>query len=400
MATDNDEGENGQIVYSLYTKNIQSGSTSTSNYFAINRNTGWIYVTKPLDFESQELHELVVIGRDQGAQPLETSAFVSIRVIDVNDNQPTINLLFLTENSKPEIWEDAKVGDLIARVSVNDADAVESFNNHRHRSSSSSLSSSPSNNKRHQSNRLSVSLLGANDEFGLRTQDQIVYLILITGKLDREKRAKYSLTVMVTDKGVPPLNTTTTFELDILDVNDNAPYFESGVYHTTLPEAVDIGSSVFQMSAIDLDSDSMLSYAFVVPRNGYEDNTSDTVNSEFESSNADLFSTASHSDSYFIDYFNQHNTTHRLTSHTNWFSIDRRSGLIVTRTQVDCEAEPEPRLTVLVTDSVPFLNTIRREHNVNVGNSKSVSSFNGFIATAILIIAISDVSYAFYIINN
>ncbi|KAI2811046.1 calcium ion binding, partial [Blomia tropicalis] len=397
IATDNDQGENGQIEYSLHMKNgkngvqmssssLSSSSLSSNNYFAINHSTGLIYVSRPLDFEAQELHELVVIARDQGAQPLETSAFVSIRVTDVNDNQPTINLLFLTENSKPEISEDAKIGDLVARVSVNDADHSDSFGS-RYRSSLSST------NKRHShTNRLSVSLFGANEQFSLRTQDQIIYLIVVTGKLDRERRSKYSLTVVVTDKGSPPLNTSTTFELEVIDVNDNAPSFDSSIYHTTLPEATDIGSSVFQMKATDLDSDSILTYAFIVPKNGFEYVDDDIVSGQRESM---LLSTGDESmdESFFINYFNRHNSTHRLSTRTNWFSIDRRSGLIVTRTQVDCEADSEPKLTVLVTDSVPF-QTLRRkdENRLPTTTTSTSTSFNGFTATATLVIAISDIN--------
>jgi len=241
-ATDNDQGENGLISYSIHSKN--SAMSSLSTYFGINKNTGWIFVAKPLDFESKEIHELVVIARDSGAQPLETSAYVSIRVTDVNDNQPTISLLFLTENAKPEIPENAKIGDLVARISVNDAD-------------SSDLPVGSESNGEAISG-LTVTLSGNEGSFGLTTQDTIIYLIVVTGPLDREKRSKYTLNVIVTDQGSPPLNTTSSFELEITDINDNPPYFETDTYHVTLPEAADIGSSVFRIKAIDPDSDSQI----------------------------------------------------------------------------------------------------------------------------------------------
>lgn len=418
-ATDSDQAENGQVLYSLYAKNAQSGGTSPSAYFAVDRSTGWITVTKALDFEAHELHELVVIARDQGAQPLETSALVSIRTTDVNDNQPTISLLFLTETSKAEVAEDAREGDLIARVSVSDADASDLFSGnqqlqqhqqqHRHRSSHSFSSKS----RQSSANRLSVSLLGAGNEFGLRTQDHIVYLIVVTGRLDRERKAKYSLTVLVTGGSgtisSPSLNTSTTFELEVLDVNDNAPKFDAPTYTATLPEAADIGSSVFQMTATDADSDAFLTYAFLVPRQNSVD--SDTVTSDSESSADD--ESSSTSSTFFLSYFNRHNRTHRLVSHTNWFAIDRRTGLIVTRTQVDCEADSEPHLTVLVTDSVPEddrrFTKLAQQRNSGQGqgqlaksssssstSSSSLPPYNGFTATATLVVAISDVSPLFY----
>lgn len=203
-ATDSDLGANGLVTYSLRSKNSAMASSMSLAYFGINKNTGWIYVARPLDFESKEIYELVVVAKDSGAQPLETSAFISIRVIDVNDNQPTISLLFLTENAKPEIPEDAKIGDLVARISVNDPDTTDG---------------SLEGQNVHVAPGLSVSLSNSGGKFGLTTQDSVIYLIVVTDKLDRETTTKYFLTVTATDQGNPPLNATKTFELTIRDIS-------------------------------------------------------------------------------------------------------------------------------------------------------------------------------------
>lgn len=316
-ATDNDQGDNGLITYSLHSKNSAGSTANSLPYFSINKHTGWIFVARPLDFESKEIHELVVIAKDSGAQPLETSAFVSIRVTDINDNQPTISLLFLTENAKREIPENARIGDLVARISVNDADSSES--------------SLPSEANSGNSHALSVSLSGSDGNFGLTTQDSIIYLIVVTGPLDRETKSKYTITVIVTDQGTPPLNTTHTFDLEITDINDNPPYFESETYHVTLPEGADIGSSVFQMKAIDPDNDSILTYSFL----DKNENSNNAV----------------------------------------WFTIDSRSGLITTQSQVDCETDPTPKLIIVASDQ----------------NSPNTLSKSGFSASATLVVSISDV---------
>lgn len=39
-----------------------------------------------------------------------------------------------------------------------------------------------------------------------------------------------------------------------LDVNDNVPFFMSSTYEATVPEGAEIGTSVAQVSATDLDS--------------------------------------------------------------------------------------------------------------------------------------------------
>ena len=341
-----------------------SNSMDSSSYFAINRHTGWIYIVKPLDYESQDLHELVIIARDQGVQPLETSAFVSIRVTDINDNQPTVNMLYLTSNSKPEISENARIGDLVARISVNDADLHAT-------SHSSSFMKKSSSSKRYSSyNGLSVSLFGApNGEFGLKTADQIVYLIVVTGKLDREQRSKYQLTVIVSDKGYPPQNTSTTFELEVLDVNDNPPYFDQQIYHQTLMETADIGSNVFQMKANDLDSDSILTYGFLISKNNTNNNNDNNDDDD---------------EMIYFQKFNQQNQTHQITMKTKWFQIDYRSGLITTRSLIDCEIDPEPILTIIVSDSLTT--TTNKDPN---------SIELGFQTTTKLIISINDVSFWF-----
>lgn len=38
------------------------------------------------------------------------------------------------------------------------------------------------------------------------------------------------------------------------DVNDNVPFFLSSTYEATVPEGAEIGTSVAQVSATDLDS--------------------------------------------------------------------------------------------------------------------------------------------------
>lgn len=91
FATDIDEGPNGQVTYSINRRQSDKDSV-----FRIDRNTGIIYVNGPLDFETKEVYELVVVARDSGIQALETTVFVTIRVLDLNDNQMEINISFFS----------------------------------------------------------------------------------------------------------------------------------------------------------------------------------------------------------------------------------------------------------------------------------------------------------------
>ncbi|XP_049764142.1 protein dachsous-like isoform X2 [Schistocerca cancellata] len=278
FATDTDAGENGRVEYS-----INRRQSDREGMFRIDQATGLVAVNRPLDFETKELHELVVVAKDRGEQPLETTAFVSIRVTDVNDNQPTINVIFLSDDATPKISESAQPGEFVARISVNDPDSKTEYSN------------------------VNVTLQGGDGKFGLATRDNIIYLVIVSQPLDRELQPNYTLSVIATDQGDPPLHASRTFHLLVTDINDNAPEFERAVYYANVLEVADPGTSVLQVRAQDRDEgdNSALSYSIA--------DTPET--------------------------------------HSGWFQIDARSGLVTTRAHIDCETDPVPQLTVVASDN-------------------------------------------------
>ncbi|XP_056645229.1 protein dachsous-like [Diorhabda sublineata] len=277
-ATDADADENAQIEYF-----INRRQSDKDNMFRIDSSTGLIHVNKPLDFELKELHELVIVAKDHGLQPQETTAFVSIKVTDVNDNQPTINVIFLSDDATPKISESAQPGEFVARISVHDPDSKTDYSD------------------------VNVTLSGGDGHFGLTTRDNIIYLVIVSLPLDRELKPNYTLNVEATDNGNPPLRATRTIDLQVTDINDNAPEFDQDVYKANVMEVSDPGTSVLQVIAVDKDegNNSAISYSLL--------DTPDT--------------------------------------HSGWFRIDARSGLVTTRTHVDCETDPVPKLIVVATDN-------------------------------------------------
>lgn len=284
-ATDIDDNDNGKVEY--YINRRQS---DRDMMFRIDSKTGLILVNKPLDFETKELHELVIVAKDNGDLPLETTAFVTIRVLNINDNQPVIDVIFLSDDATPKISEDAQPGEFVARISVNDPDSKTKYSN------------------------VNVSLSGGEGHFGLTTRDNIIYLMIVSLPLDRELKANYTLNVVATDTGAPPLHASKTIYLRITDINDNPPIFEKQSYYANIMEVADPGTSVIQITAVDKDegNNSIISYSL--------QDTPET--------------------------------------HSQWFQIDRFSGLITTQTHIDCETEPVPKLTILATDNgVPPLSS-------------------------------------------
>lgn len=74
--------------------------------------------------------------------------------------------------------------------------------------------------------------------------------------LDRESKAKYTLTVKAQDQGVPPLTSSVTLDINVLDLNDNSPVFPSSSYSVEVSEDALEGSLVLEVSASDKDEGS------------------------------------------------------------------------------------------------------------------------------------------------
>uniref|UniRef100_A0A8D0L0G0 Cadherin domain-containing protein n=1 Tax=Strix occidentalis caurina TaxID=311401 RepID=A0A8D0L0G0_STROC len=190
-ARDLDSGTNGEIAYSI----VQN---SEENPFVIDPVSGEIRLTKPLDFEAAETHELSVRATDGGG--LSAICKVLVEVVDVNDNAPE---LVVSSFSSP-LPENVLPGTVVALFAVKDRDA------------------------------------GANGKISCALEDQLsfslrpayknYYELVTVSVLDREETARYILTVIAADAGSPPLTTTQTFTVDISDVNDNVPVFNQTSY--------------------------------------------------------------------------------------------------------------------------------------------------------------------------
>uniref|UniRef100_A0A671WN05 Protocadherin-16 n=1 Tax=Sparus aurata TaxID=8175 RepID=A0A671WN05_SPAAU len=223
FATDEDDGDNGLVLYE-----INRRQSDPDRYFVMDVKSGVITLNRPLDYELKRVHELVVQARDNASQPEVTNAFVTIHVRDYNDNQPTMTIIFLSEDGSPRISEGAQPGQYVARISVTDPDYGEYAN-------------------------VNVSLEGGDGKFALTTKDSIIYLIYVDQVLDREERDSYDLRVMATDSGTPPLRAESSFTIQVTDINDNPPLFDQQAYRQTIPEVVYPGSFVLQVTARDKD---------------------------------------------------------------------------------------------------------------------------------------------------
>nr|XP_033783595.1 protocadherin gamma-B1-like [Geotrypetes seraphini] len=215
-ASDADEDTNGQITYIF--KNIPD---SARQKFRLDPVSGELRVKGVLDYEEVKRYEMIIEAKDGGG--LVDHCKVLIEIIDENDNAPEVTVMSI---STP-VPEDSPPGTVIALININDKDS------------------------------------GLNGEVSCHFHEDIPfkflsssnnYVKLLTERtLDREKVAEYNITVIAVDKGTPPTSTRKTIHVEISDINDNAPIFESISYMAYVLENNPPGASIYSVKASDLD---------------------------------------------------------------------------------------------------------------------------------------------------
>uniref|UniRef100_A0A8C1Z0C9 Protocadherin alpha subfamily C, 2 n=1 Tax=Cyprinus carpio TaxID=7962 RepID=A0A8C1Z0C9_CYPCA len=238
-ATDLDEGQNGQVVYAL-------GNNVNDNLreiFQVNPVTGEIIVTGVLDFEVKDIYEIDIQASDKGIVPLATDKSVIIKIVDVNDNAPEIEVTSFSS----AIPEDSRPGTTVALISVTDLDS------------------------------------GLNGKISCSISDDIpfklmpsshdnIYSLVTSGLLDRESKFQYDITLVAKDAGQPSLSTIKTITALISDVNDNIPEFSFSPYAFYVMENNVPGKWLFSVSATDKDSNDNAIISYQIWRESSEEN--------------------------------------------------------------------------------------------------------------------------------
>ncbi|XP_049324640.1 protocadherin alpha-2 isoform X6 [Astyanax mexicanus] len=218
-ATDLDAGLNGEIVYSL----ISHGKEKWADIFAINSITGEITVRGELDREDTAAFELHAQAQDKGYSPRASHCKVLIEVLDVNDNPPVISVTSLTST----VREDATTGTAVGLITIADNDVGKN-------------------------GEVSAKVKGKGP-FALQASYKNYYSLVVNGPLDREDMPQYSVTILATDKGTPPLSSSIVLAVDIADVNDNAPRFPDIVTVFYVKENSPAGNIIATVTAQDPD---------------------------------------------------------------------------------------------------------------------------------------------------
>ncbi|XP_033621332.1 protocadherin gamma-B4 [Fukomys damarensis] len=225
-ATDQDEGVNAEITFSF----SETGQVSP---FDLNSNTGEITTLNTLDFEELKEYSIVLEARDGGGMIAQCT--VEIEILDENDNIPQVIIQSLPDL----IMEDTELGTHIALLKIRDKDSGH--------------------------NGEVTCKLEGEVPFKILTSSRNTYKLVTDGVLDREENSEYNITITATDRGNPPLSSSSSVTLHIGDVNDNAPVFHQASYMVHVAENNPPGVSIAQVSAWDPDSgpNGQVSYSIV-----------------------------------------------------------------------------------------------------------------------------------------
>lgn len=178
-----------------------------------------------------EIFQFFVQASDDGETPMKNNVPVNVWVTDNVDAQPefsqSLYSFFVPENEAP--------GSLIATVRAMSSAPLEYIIVPGFTKSSN-----------------------APPRFSIDNKGQIQ----VAGELDMETISVYTLTIQAQTLSMPPLAQQTTVKIQLMDINDNYPYFESNPYFVTVPENSETGIDLIQVVAHDLDKSSKFTYSF------------------------------------------------------------------------------------------------------------------------------------------
>ena len=227
-ATDTDLGDNGVLRYTIV----------NSVPFVIDEVTGVLMTSGTLDRETLTHYTVFIKVSDLGTPPLSDTSVVFVTVTDENDSPPSFvcqyNTSCVFNHSLPE---NTQPGNVVFTLLIHDPDTVGD-----------------------------ISFQLTSTSFSVETQ--VVNDVVIGGvvsteqELDREDRDWYQFEAIVSD-GVHTAKSLVL--INITDINDESPIFNTDTYEVTLPENYPPMVTIVTINAIDKDEgvNAVVNYALL-----------------------------------------------------------------------------------------------------------------------------------------
>ncbi|CAO2593782.1 Protocadherin alpha-C2 [Lemmus lemmus] len=225
---DEDLGSNGKVTCSMSSEGPFQLKASFDSYYRL-------LTDGPLDRERVAAYNITVTATDGGIPPLTSQKTLQIEISDINDNPPS----FLKDSYSIYIQENNLPGVLLCTVQATDPDQKENA-------------------------EVTYSLLDREIQ-GLPVTSYVSInsasgSLYAVNSFDYEKFREFFVTVEAQDKGRPPLSSTVTANVYVVDVNDHAPHIlyptstNSSAAIEMVPRTAPAGYLVTKVIAMDSDS--------------------------------------------------------------------------------------------------------------------------------------------------
>lgn len=215
VAKDEDKAANGQVRYRIL--------DNDDEVFEIKAMTGEISLSSQLDREVVDKYQVVVLAEDQGSPALSSTCTVKIRVSDENDEVPK----FARSKIQLKLSEGVDIGHELYQFSAQD-------------------------NDQGTNGKVNYFLNGNNVNGFLLDPD--TGIMTVGSKLDRESRDQVNLVVTAVDNGANAKKTGTVMvSIEITDVNDNTPVFQTTAVLVNVKEDIAVGTKIAKIDAVDPD---------------------------------------------------------------------------------------------------------------------------------------------------
>ncbi|XP_074599101.1 protocadherin Fat 4-like [Brevipalpus obovatus] len=211
-ARDEDIGKNGLVEYTIL------NNVGVDFPFSIDVHTGELFASGIIDREDRENYSFEVTALDYGEPPQNTTAEVTIRVNDVNDEKPR----FYTDPYLAHVPENLDPGHKVTQIAAFDRDLGEN-------------------------GQVFYKLgEGHDNKFYIDGKDGTVWTL---SKLDYEQKSFYNMTVIAYDKGSPSLSSVAKLWVTVADTSDAVPDFPKAIYTLEVAENAKVNDTVYTLNA-------------------------------------------------------------------------------------------------------------------------------------------------------
>ena len=206
---------NGPYRYSIIQGNTNMKFTVTSS--------GYLRLASKIDYDTMVGTSFtLIVSVSEGGNYSISNATVTINIRNENDLRPVFTHAIYTFN----VSENAAIGYSLGMLNATDSDRIMP------------------------SNQISYSLVTTSGDFALSSFGNLT----VNRSLNYESVKHYELVAVAMDAGSPSLRATAIIKINVIDVNEERPYFKSLSYTVNISEAFPVGSTILTVTAYDDDT--------------------------------------------------------------------------------------------------------------------------------------------------